>query len=421
VHLILALGLLGWASVDRSAAQNPPEPVAPRFPVVDASDYGSLQEAVDSLPRFGGTVFIPGGVYHVHSTPSFDPPLVIPNGVTLAGDSREVTVLLTIEEDRDEDLVHLRGSHARLEDLTLRGPGAPGRGRGLVIGAMGEPRVGATVLNCRIYETPSWGVYVLGREDDPGTFSIYTHFDRMVVERNHTGGSVFIGSGCTTQYFDGCLLRLFRGPGLRCFDVEGTSMTNCIIEDGDDTEPYVDLEACNQMSFRQCWFEMPLEDRDAPVSRFIRTSGGQYRNITIDGCHFVRTGPAANPFAIEIAGTGRSVLITNPDLYVYERVDPEADDHILVSGQDSEVVVIGGSLVDMDGGRRNVPEFRELRVRDRSNRAVLIDAKGRVRVPRLTTAERDRLSQPSPGDMIFNTDVSRGQMYDGSEWQDLWR
>jgi hypothetical protein len=242
-----------------------------------------------------------------------------------------------------------------------------------------------------------------------------------VVERNHTGGSVYIGSGCTTQYFDGCLLQYFRGHGLRGSGVEGTSMTDCIIEDGDDTEAYVDLEDCNQMSFRSCWFEMPLEDRNAPISRFIRTTGGHYRNITIDGCHFVRTGPTANPFAIEIGGTGRSVLISNPDLYVWERLDPEVDDHILISGENSEVVVIGGSVVDFEGGRRDRPAFRELRVRDESRRTVLVNAAGRVRVPKVTTAERDRMAQPSPGDVIFNTDVSKGQMYDGSEWKDLWR
>jgi hypothetical protein len=40
-------------------------------------------------------------------------------------------------------------------------------------------------------------------------------------------------------------------------------------------------------------------------------------------------------------------------------------------------------------------------------------------VRNLTTTERNALT-PSAGEIIFNTTTSKGQMYDGSAWNDLW-
>lgn len=40
-------------------------------------------------------------------------------------------------------------------------------------------------------------------------------------------------------------------------------------------------------------------------------------------------------------------------------------------------------------------------------------------VPKLTTDQRDEIQSPESGQQIFNTTTSKGQMYDGTVWQDL--
>ena len=43
----------------------------------------------------------------------------------------------------------------------------------------------------------------------------------------------------------------------------------------------------------------------------------------------------------------------------------------------------------------------------------------RVEMGTMTTTQRDALSSPPAGTIIYNSTVSRGQMYDGSDWKDM--
>ena len=43
----------------------------------------------------------------------------------------------------------------------------------------------------------------------------------------------------------------------------------------------------------------------------------------------------------------------------------------------------------------------------------------RVEMGTMTTTQRDALSSPSAGTIIYNSSLNKGQMYDGSNWKDL--
>src|SRR5687768_14709026 len=81
---VALLALFGPAGVARAEG-----------PVVNGRDFGTIQEAIDSLPPEGGTVFLPAGVYDVHEK------IRLPSGVELRGDGIDRTILVLADGVRD--------------------------------------------------------------------------------------------------------------------------------------------------------------------------------------------------------------------------------------------------------------------------------------------------------------------------------
>jgi parallel beta-helix repeat protein len=106
---IALLALLTWAVAALAAER----------PVVNARDFGTIQEAIDSLPAEGGVVSLPAGVYDVHEK------IRLPSQVELRGEGIDRTILVLADGVRDHlisnaDLVEGNAGIV-IRDLQLQG------------------------------------------------------------------------------------------------------------------------------------------------------------------------------------------------------------------------------------------------------------------------------------------------------------
>ena len=88
-------------------------------PTANARDFGSIQQAVESLPPTGGTVVLPAGVYDVHQK------IRLPSHVELRGEGMDRTILVLADGVRDTLIsnANLIGGNTdiTLRDLRLQG------------------------------------------------------------------------------------------------------------------------------------------------------------------------------------------------------------------------------------------------------------------------------------------------------------
>jgi len=61
-----------------------------------------------------------------------------------------------------------------------------------------------------------------------------------------------------------------------------------------------------------------------------------------------------------------------------------------------------------------------VRVDDGSQKATLLGVGRRLRLPRLTAADIAAIPYKQPGELIYNADVNRAQVWDGQTWQNFW-
>ena len=122
-------------------------------------------------------------------------------------------------------------------------------------------------------------------------------------------------------------------------------------------------------------------------------------------------------------GVCRGVLISNCDFVVPHA--PTGAEHIRVDN-DSEVVIIGGRVVD-GAGTHYFPDVSDdvypgLPARG-SRRIALLNWAGRIRLPRVTTEERTGGLGPPwrAGDLVYDVTAGRPFLYGSpsSGWQQL--
>ncbi|MBI5710857.1 MAG: hypothetical protein HZC42_11220 [Candidatus Eisenbacteria bacterium] len=136
---------------------------------VNAKDFPTIQDAVNAA-AWGGVVYIPAGLYHERTTPSFTQTLVLPpdRPVRLVGDGPGVTTLRAAfafdpSFDPNKDYIHLTGDNQSIEDLSLLGGQQSGTGVGIRIthpGTTDQVIYGTLIRNCRIHEMPGFGIFV---------------------------------------------------------------------------------------------------------------------------------------------------------------------------------------------------------------------------------------------------------------------
>ncbi len=262
---------------------------------VNARDFASIQAAVDSLGTNGGVVYIPRGTYNNATVPSFGPTtLLLPeqvNPVHLIGDGPLLTILQG--SSNSNDLLRIRADGTSVRGITLMGTNQPGAARGIVVGRQTPPGAllsGHSVIDCRVLNASSWGLYVMGTEDLTNDICIFGSYSRLSIQGNQTNGGIFIGKQSTTQSFHDCTVITFRGYGAKLYLCEGVAFNNCTFEDSrDGSQPYIVIAGANLIHLSHSWFE---HDEVATTNHFVRIGDGPTlfcRNITIDTCRFVHT------------------------------------------------------------------------------------------------------------------------------------
>ena len=220
--------------------------------------FSSIQAAIDALPAAGGVVYVTG----THVT---NATIVIPKdkAVHLIGDGPAVSVISCPDPNRD--ILWVKGSYSTIENLTVKGPGVPGPGRGVVLGLLASDQPTdvlrrVSIIGCEVTMTASWALKFIdvdGPDKDPlHSLSIWSHIERTVFSLNQTAGLVEIGNGNTTAVFLNCAICHFRGSGSTASASQRLSLLDVTFEDKkDDSSPYLILDGVDNAMVSGPWFE----------------------------------------------------------------------------------------------------------------------------------------------------------------------
>ena len=390
-------------------------------------NFSSIQAAVDALPPKGGMVYIPRGEYNAGTTPAFVAPLTLPydRSVHLMGDGVDETFLINTfisGGDPDADLIYVAGDEQIVEGMTLRGPGdiGPATGRGIVLRRRGPIDGTNQILfnpilrNLLIRECPSWGLDIdTTQRDSLYQFVVKAAFDNVEVRTCGTlhGGAIHIGGdGTTTTHFKNCQVRYFGGVGILCdgavIGPSGVSFLDTIIEQHDPANvDWMRFDSCRNLLLQHLWVEAPTS---GTPSHALITLEGECVGVGIYDCLLSRLG-GSEAIDIKVLNVGElcsSVVLQNA--YVESTRAPSAPPVVLQEGA-SQVTIIGGTVHTFSPADATEP----LNVDDQgAKQTTLINTMKRIRVPALTTTERDALENVSIGDVIYNS--SRGQFHTGT-------
>lgn len=425
----------GWAS-ELANWQAPAESVS--FDGwVSAADHPTLQAAVDSLPSWGGTVFVPAGTW-----PQAGPLLFPPDRpVRLLGAGRSATLLHWATDPtgggsaQSDGLIRVRGDNQVIEGLTIRGPGGAtrvGPGRGVVVGRrLGElatthPLDGFQLRDCDIRETQGWALYVYGKNTasdpyvDPNSdlsISIMGSVRDCTFASNGADGAMRFGEGTVAWGLERVGVGASKGLQLHAI---GTTLLRCegctFDEPADDLSGKVLLQSCSLVTFDGCDFENPISTLDTPY--FITITESNNKGISILNCNFFRA-PAASvpsgskkdlPSKLITAVSGvkvRGLRIANVTLYMHlgDGIAALAENDLLIGDPESEIVVEGSV-------RGDDTTYSELRINSRGLRTAIVGPR-RIRVPSISGAELQSMTPATAdvveGDMTYNT--TDGKLY----------
>ena len=374
-----------------------------------STDFTSIQAAIDSLPAQGGVVYVPSGT-HIQSRP-----IVFPTDrpVRLIGAALNATTLRwQTPSDPDADYVTIRGSHQSLENLTLEGTNnASHRARAVVVDPGTSILRGFQMTNVNVFEIPSWSVEALSSMG--GTWvSILARIEGCHFSYNagNSGtGLMKINQGCTTWSIRNCNFGANKNAMLeldRCGAIQAEAS---VFETNDDAQPFIKIFNCGSVALPECYFEASPAVQN---QFFVKITGGINQAISMISCHFTRVSQtAARMVQCTTPDVVKSLMVTNPGIYLATDSSPTGPD-IEVTDPASLVSVIGGSL----GTNLN---FFAPRINDGTDRSFLGNYNQRMRLPRVTTAERDALLDKKIGDLLYNTTLAKVQVWTGSNWSSL--
>lgn len=165
---------------------------------------------------------------------------------------------------------------------------------------------------------------------------------------------------------------------------------------------------------------------------------GMNQWVTLGYCHFencgyggVRLEWGAKAYVNgPVSGTGNGAGVGGAGWYVID------DSHMQVATTDESGTTLDASNMTMtgtvsqlvvgDNDAITMTQFFAARVAEDAGRtdARVFQRGTKIRqapiAPQLTSTQRDALPNLVAGTMIYNTTTSKGQMYDGSVWRDLW-
>jgi hypothetical protein len=340
--------------------------------VINARDYNTVQDAIDALPREGGTVVLPAGTYDMVGTlytPCDRPCHLIGEGAMIP-DQGGTALKWQPGEDEVVGMVRLRGDGSSIRNLTLINTGtavpdddeslgfgvmlgrrdvedahpAPGSGPGNEYERMGSvPATNCVLDNVTILGAQGWGLTIPGfgfqsnGEEEPhsvpagfgqgGTLSFWVTINSTRVFRSKKFGNLFTGGGCTTLWFDRCaFIQVGEGDPFVYEDnyyafisqTVQAAFSRCTFEGhspaADPGKPWVKLWGSESTVFETCWFEedgRPTEPYLYEPTYFIRLANGS-KGGAVRNCHFVRGGDSGGRLRIllidEFGGQGLAII-----------------------------------------------------------------------------------------------------------------
>lgn len=391
---------------------------------VVATDFTTLQLAVDALPAGGGTVYIPEGTYTKDTFPRFVAPLKLPTNrpVRLVGDGPNATILKASDtEAPDADIVQLQGDHQSIEHIGIQGlDNGLSTGRALVIGRfngdgdLGVPVRHAAVVDCAITDGGLHGLFAVAHGD--GDEAVDGVVDGLFVTdagilTNYTTG-VRLGSACNGWRLARISTTLIRGidhlildGALQTSIVDSTFLTPqsgslaAAVRLRDVTS--VRLSRCNLLC-QGLFLSLPLLIFE-----------GLCAAVGVEQCSFEQT--AVPLFDIEIAdgATVKDLVLVNPR---FEKPGPQEETveiRVPAPGANglTELQIVGGSVIF--GG--NTSDMKAVRVGGYSGSSPYMMMPGsglRLRLPSLTATDIGALADPKSGDVVFNRTDHRVMFYD---------
>jgi hypothetical protein len=397
--------------------------------MINVLDYASVQAAVDALPPHGGTVFFPRGDYRADTRTSFVPPLILPydRPVHLLGEGVDATRLINgfPGGGANLDMIYMAGDEQIVEGMTLLGWDlSSGTGRGIVLRRRGPIVTSNAILfnpnirNVLIWKCGSWGIDVdTTPRDELYQFVVKAAFDNVEVRGcgGTAGGGIHVGGdGSTTLHFKNCQVRGCGNRPLLC-DGEvagpaGVSFIDSIVEHPSDREAlWLRFDTCKNLLLQHLWVE-GLAPTSGDAVDYLITLTGKCTGVGIYDCFLSRLGSAESLGidikAVDVGSEVDGVVVQNTFVEC-DRVPSSAP--ILLQTGANHVTVVGGTVHTYTPSEAIEPITVE---GSGSIQTVIINAMSRIRLPALTTTQRDALDYVAGGDIIYNSD--RNQLHVGT-------
>lgn len=326
--------------------------------ILNVKDFdGDIQKTIDlALASKAGKVYIPSGTYELSAGLIIPRPLnnegLLTPGVELEGDGISNTIIYT--NNPNIDVLTIQRSNTSIKNIRFQGSQTQGQGRGIVIS---DPTNGVVLGNIHLEDLyisatsqhalfiPDGYPHLLG-EPFYDQISILCSYERCVFDSNVSEGSdlVYVGKWNTTHRFDQCNFSNFKGFALNLHEADAVGLTECIFEAGDNTKAYVNIDGCTAGHMNGCYFED--HDEGPAKTRFVSLDMASH-GWGIDHCTFRRHG-GRDPRALVVGGNSQGITIIAPHMVTLGGL-PNQSSHILITGNDTVVHVMGGSAQGPQG------------------------------------------------------------------------
>lgn len=385
----------------------------------DVRNYSNnIQATIDAAiaAQQGGVVYIPAGVYTLNNTlviPSNNPG-IYPPGITLLGDGPTVT---TININLQLDIMRIARSYTHIEGIGFQGAQAAGAGRGIVLSDPGKELRRVSMKRCNIRATGSYCLYAQGTTSSPNTWSILCDFENCDFSSNVGGGALFYAeAGCTTHRFRGCSFWSFVDHAVKLVGCDCASFIDCGFESGSNSQPYVYAHRSLCGLVEHCFFEDTAASQPPTPNWFVYVDELSHSWSIRNSTFRRRSLAGSDPKALQIGSVNlgpKSVIVENAHMLTGAGA-PAATNWILLTGSQTECLLVGGVAQGPDPA---APV--QLRVQDLSYLSSFVGGIRRFAVPRLTNAEIAALVSPTTGQIVYNRDSGKFNIYGSTGWKGI--
>jgi hypothetical protein len=372
---------------------------------LNIKDYGNnVQTAIDSASSPTSTscvVYVPTGTWSVSGQIKFP----TNKAIKLVGAASGGSVLRWTSAPGG-DYITMRFHGQFIENLAIDGAGS-GSGSGLCLDPnflTGSVHVLADchARNCSFIDIPQWGVNSLG---DANNISNACSLENCGF--GNVGGGIKLGNGCTAWTLNEVNVNDTDGPMLQLDSASVIVVNRSLFgPQSAGTDPYIKLNRVAAVTFIGADIE-----GDATDEFFVDLVGPFNFNVSFIGCAFrrsevyarlIRCASPSLVFGLNVSDVSVYLNVSNADLL-------RTDDIVLDSP--SSANIIGGTLGDNAA-------FRRMKLGGSATSVFMTNFDGgRVRIPKLTAAERDSLSGTAvPGDVVYSVD--RLNHWDGGRWRE---